>query len=417
MSSGNLPRTQHPELFRWSSALNPADYIQARYTVTSVHDGEATALGMAMEQSAGTVMIRDYVAPEQLKNWTIRVIATTAQIEPATAGLEPYHLATDVYAEQQQHAQTWSVTLAIPRRLLAGKAVQLLNVAVGELPRLGFLTRFRLDALTLPEDFGPGPGFGVAGIRQRFQRTHGPLLCRSMRPAVGLDTDTMARLNRDVLNGGYHLVKDDELQVFADNRAFRHHVEAMIAARDEARADSGEHKGYIANLICEADELAERWDIIKTLGVDGALVAPALQGFGTLTMLAREQRMPLLAHNTFSDLLTRHPGWGLDHDVLAAWMARFGADWIATSGEMGADVNVSEHAQVTATGEANATHRAMPILQGGKHPAGLPDYRQVIGSDDYMLIVASWVDGHPQGLPAAARLFRTAIDAQPARPD
>ena len=53
----------------------------------------------------------------------------------------------------------------------------------------------------------------------------------------------------------------------------------------------------------------------------------------------------------------------------------------------------------------------MPILQGGKHPQGLPDYRAAIGSDDYMLIVASWVDGHADGLPAAARAFLTAIDA------
>ncbi len=278
-----MPRTQHPDLFLWSQALDPAAYIHARYTVTSVHDGEATALGMAMEQSAGTVMIRAYVAPEQMGDWTIRVTAIEAQVEHATPGLQSYQLATDVYAEQQQ-ARTWTVTLAIPRVLVAGKAVQLFNVVVGELPRLGFLTRFRLDALALPEDFGPGPGFGAAGIRQRLHRPHGPLLCRAMRPAVGVGTDTMVRLNRDVLNAGYHLVKDDEVQVFADNRAFRQHVEAMVAARDEAQAHSGERKGYLANLICEADELAERWDIVKTLGVDGVPMSPVLQGFSTLSM-------------------------------------------------------------------------------------------------------------------------------------
>ncbi|MBK6416548.1 RuBisCO large subunit C-terminal-like domain-containing protein [Thermomonas sp.] len=408
MSSGNLPRTQHPELFRWSPALDPADYVQARYSVTSVHDGEATALGMAMEQSAGTVMIRGYVAPEQVERWTIRVLAIEAQAEPPASGLQPYQLATDVYAEQQQQAQTWSVTLAIPRVLVAGKAAQLFNVVVGELPRLGFLTRFRLEALALPEDFGPGPGFGVAGIRARLQRPQGPLLCRSMRPAVGLDADTMARLNRDVLEAGYHLVKDDELQVFADNHAFRQHVEAMVAARDQARATTGERKGYLANLICEADELAERWDIIKTLGVDGALVAPALQGFSTLSMLARERRMPLLAHNTFSDLLTRHPGWGIEHAVLCGLYQAFGADWIVTSGEYGATDGVG----MEDAWPFGRPQRAMPILQGGKHPHGLPAYRAAIVSDDYMLIVASWVDGHADGLPAAARAFRTAIDAQ-----
>ena len=55
----------------------------------------------------------------------------------------------------------------------------------------------------------------------------------------------------------------------------------------------------------------------------------------------------------------------------------------------------------------------MPILQGGKHPQGLPDYRASVGSDDYMLIVASWVDAYPDGLAAGARVFREAVDAQP----
>ena len=53
----------------------------------------------------------------------------------------------------------------------------------------------------------------------------------------------------------------------------------------------------------------------------------------------------------------------------------------------------------------------MPILQGGKTPEGLPNFRAAIGSDDYMLIVASWVDGHEEGIRAASAIFRAAIDA------
>ena len=204
---------------------------------------------------------------------------------------------------------------------------------VGEIPRLGFLTRFQLAGLDLPADFGPGPGFGVQGIRERFGCTHGPLLCRSMRPAVGLDTATMAGLNRTVLEGGFHLVKDDELQVFPDEAAFRTHVTAMLAARDAAREATGERKGYLANLICEPDELQARWEIVCTLGVDAVLVAPGIQGLGTLGMLARQTRMPILAHNTFSDLLSRNPGWGIAHPVLSGLYETFGADWIVTSGE------------------------------------------------------------------------------------
>jgi len=406
MSSGNLPRTAHPELFRWSDGLDPARYVVARYVVTSCHDGEATATAMAMEQSAATTAIRGYVQPGMIEDWTIRVLAIDADPSPAESEVPVSHLATEVYPEGAQAPRSWSVTLAIPLVLLSGRPAQLLNVAIGELPRLGFLSRFRLDALELPGDFGPGPAFGIAGIRDRFGRPRGPLLCRSMRPAVGLDLATMGRLNRDVLGGGFHLVKDDELQVFADDQAFRVHIKTMVEARDAARQRTGEHKGYLANLICEPDELQARWEIVNELGVDGVLVAPAIQGLGTLASLALQARIPLLAHNTFSDLWNRHPGWGIAHDVLTGWMERFGGDWHVTEGDRG------RAGAEPAPPARGGPRRSMPILQGGKHPDGLADYRRAIGSDDYMLIVASWVDSHADGLEQAARRFREAIDEQ-----
>ncbi len=406
MSSGNMPRAQHPALFRWDTGLDLQDYIRARYRVTSIHEGEATAMAMAMEQSCSTSAIAGHVGPDMLVEWTIRLLDVQAADTLPDSELRPYQLETEVYAEQGGGERDWLVELAIPRRLLAGKPAQLLNVVVGELPRLGFLTRFQLQGMDLPDDFGPGPSFGIAGIRKHFQRTQGPLLCRSMRPAVGLDLPTMAGLHRAALVGGFHLVKDDELQVFADNQVYRKHVQAMVAARDDARDRTGEFKGYLANLICEPWELAERWDILDALGVDAALVAPAIQGLGILPMLARKGSRPLLAHNSFSDLLTRHPRWGIAHDVLEQWLTCLGADWYVTTGDRG------QAGCVDPSGRAARPTRSMPILQGGKQPQGLPDYRASVGSDDYMLIVASWIDAYPAGLEAGARVFREAVDAR-----
>jgi len=406
MSSGNMPRAQHPALFLWTDELDPANYVRASYRVTSIHDGEATAMAMAMEQSCATTAISGHVVPEMLGDWTMRVLGVRSAGTSPSSELQPYQLETEVYAAQGEGQRDWEVELAIPRRLLANKPAQLLNVAVGELPRLGFLTRFHLTSLDLPGDFGPGPGFGIAGIRQAFGCPRGPLLCRSMRPAVGLSTATMAGLNRDVLIGGFHLVKDDELQVFDTNASFRMHVQAMVAARDAARDRTGQPKGYLANLICEPDELGERWDIVQEHGADAVLVAPAIQGLGTLSMLARQRRVPILSHNTCSDMLTRHLRWGIAHHVLDGWLERFGADWYVTSGE---------HGQAADRGGIPPPLRAqqaMPILQGGKHPQGLPAYRASVGNDDYMLVVASWVDAHPEGLVAGARIFREAVDSQ-----
>ena len=293
MSSGKIPRTQHPELFHWTPGLQATDYIRATYRVASQYSGTATAMAMAIEQSAGTSMIPGYVEPGMLEHATIRVIDVQAD-DVAGGAVAPYHLQTEVYAGSDGQERGWRIELAIPRCILAGNPGQLWNVVVGELPRLGFLTRFQLAELVLPDDFGPGPGFGVAGIRATVGVADGPVLCRSMRPAVGLSIETMARLNHDVLVAGYHMVKDDELQVFAGDDAFREHVRAMLAARDAARAATGERKGYMANLICEPWELQARWQFVCDAGVDAVLVAPGVQGLGTLQMLARERRMPIL---------------------------------------------------------------------------------------------------------------------------
>ena len=86
MSSGNLPRTAHPDLFRWSADLDPDAYVRARYRVGSLHDAEATAIGMAMEQSAATTAIAGHVQPSILVDWTIRVVSVQPLDPPGGPG-------------------------------------------------------------------------------------------------------------------------------------------------------------------------------------------------------------------------------------------------------------------------------------------------------------------------------------------
>lgn len=416
MSSGTLPPGACPPVFAWSEALDPKDYLLAWFRISTALDPERAALGMAMEQSATTVRIRGYVEPEDLAAWTIRVRSVLPAPPAGPSEVPGFALVTEAYGEgglPSTPEREWDVELAFPLCALLGRPSQLLNVLVGELPRLGFLTRFQLLSAPLPPGFGPGPSFGVEGLRQLAGRPKGPLLCRSMRPAVGLSTEVMARLNRDVLEGGFHVVKDDELAGFSTLEAFRSHVGAMVAARDEARDRTGEAKLYLATLICEPEEWDERWETVLKAGVDGVLVAPFIQGPGVLTRVAKQAKVPVLAHNTFGDLLTRHPGWGLRDEVVLGWLRDWGADWAVLPGDSG-----DEGSGPGTQGAWKATLRPepgakalMPILQGGKRPEGLAGYRATIGGDDFMLIVASWVDGHPEGLKAAARKFREAVDA------
>jgi len=415
VSSGNLIIPANIQPFLWNNDLNPTEYIFATYRVSATCSGENAALGMAMEQSASTLTIQGYVDADMVKDWTIR-IRKVDEVENNVndEAVKPFFLNTEVYAvADKNRSHCYDIELAVPAWLLGNKPVQLLNVLVGELPRLGFLTSFRLSGVRFPSAFGPGPAFGRQGILDLLGKDKGPLLCRAMRPGVGLDIPMMATLNRDVLTSGFHMVKDDELIQFADFTTFEAHLKAMLSARDAAMDITGERKLYIANLFCEPAELAERWDLALELGVDGVLVAPFIQGLGVLPYLAKQQQMPIIAHNSFSDFLTRNHLWGIDDSVLCHWMRHLGGDWFVTPGTFAADnfdMGACRQLMEIAVGEDNGLKGMMPNIQGGKHPAGLPTYRAAVGDNDFTLIVANWVDSHPAGLKAAAREFREALE-------
>ncbi len=414
MSSGNLIIPADIQPFLWHDDLNPSDYILASYRVCATCSGENAALGMAMEQSASTLSIQGYMEADMVVGWTIR-IRQVAEVHDSSNEevVKPFFLNTEVYAVADKHrSHCYDIELAVPCGLLGNKPVQLLNVLVGELPRLGFLTSFRLTEVIFPSPFGPGPAFGRRGILDLLGKERGPLLCRAMRPGVGLNTATMRTLNRDVLIGGFHMVKDDELIQFNDLAAFESHLRSMLAARDEAMDITGEQKLYIANLFCEQGELQERWELACALGVDGILVAPFIQGLGVLPWLAKQGQMPIIAHNSFSDFLTRNRHWGIDDTVLCRWIRHLGGDWFVTPGTFAADdidLAASRKLMHIAAGEDHGLKGMMPNIQGGKHPGGLPTYRAAVGSSDFTLIVANWVDSHPEGLQAAARIFREAL--------
>ena len=334
MSSGNLIIPSNSSTFWWNEKLDHTDYLFVTYRVTTTCDAEKAAIGMAMEQSASTQHIHGYVDRNMVVNWTIRICSITPlENQDRHIVVDPYFFHTEVYAEQFEYTScSYDIILAIPTCLVQGKPTQLLNVLVGELPRLGFLTSFWVSDIQIPQGFCPGPACGAKGILNLLDRVHGPLLCRSMRPGVGLDTDVMAALNRDVLVSGFHLVKDDELICFADHDSFTFHLRAMLSARDEAIEVTGEKKLYIANLICEPEELEKRWKTACDLSVDGVLVAPFIQGLGVVSWVARQAQIPVLAHNSFTDLLTRNRCWGIGDVALCSLLRHLGTDWLATPG-------------------------------------------------------------------------------------
>lgn len=423
MSSESL-HSADSALFEWHAGLRQSDYVIAHYRVETAVDPRLAALAMAREQSACTLRLPTGV--RALERHTARLRSVRVLGPAPEPLLTPYRLETSVYPEAAMGSpRVAEVAIAYPLANIAPGVVALLNHVHGELARLGFLGAMRLQDLELPAAAlagFPGPALGVAGLRERLQQARRPFLCRSTRPAVGLDTAAMIGIATEVLQGGFDLVKDDELTHDLAPSLVTERWPAYGRLVAEVGAICGEGRGFIVNLVDEPQAALAAAARARAAGALGALIAPGLQGFGALRTLGRDCGLAALAHNVGSDSLLRSPRLGLAPALWVRLCRLAGADWVMLPGEFATAAHESTGMQAcvdAALAPLPGIAPAMPILAGGKRATHMARYLDLVGSPDFMLIVAAAVDDHPDGPRAGAAAFRQAWDAlapAPAKP-
>lgn len=414
MSSESLS-LEHAEWFRWQPDLDRNDYVIARYRIVTAQAVDVVTLAMAREQSACTTELP--IGDLELRAHTARVFSVEDLGISHVRALPRYRLTTSVYADiaHAEDARAYEVCIAYPVSNLQPTASCLLNHCYGEIARLGFLDAAKLIELVLPEPFlrrFPGPRLGVPGVRALSGNASRPFFCRSTRPAVGLNTEQLMQVVEPVLLGGFDAIKDDELSEDLPPSRIEQRYAALAALRKRIEKETGERKLLFANLIAE-DQFEVIADCAKRHGLDGVLIAPGLNGFGAIRR-ARELGFIVLAHNAGVDAMVRPLHVGISEAVWTLLCRLSGADLIMMPGEFGGGKearppNAEEQAVLYETQRPLADFPpALPVLAGGKLAERLPVYRAIIGSNDYLLIVATAVDHHPDGLAAGARAFRLA---------
>ncbi len=416
MSTESLSR-EDVACFTWQPDLDRSDYVFATYLLETPIDPELAAVAIAKEQSMATLRLsaRGFESSAAMAARLVGVEVHGGVVDRLLPG---YKLTTEVYPDSGINGtmHRLSATIAYPLPILSGSIIQLWNVVFGEIPRLGFLNAVRLVDLQMPPAFlagFTGPRHGIPGLRMRTSAGGRPLLCRSCRPALGLSVAAMNAINEQVLSGGFDAVKDDELTVAASHDAYRDRLRTLAATTRAVEQRCGEKKLYFANVISDPDVSVEQLRIAEAAGVDGIIIAPAIQGLASARWFTRHSELPILAHNTVDDVFTRHPRFGVSSAVYLRLLRVSGADLVFLPGNFGTG---NEHpAEITGAVAACLEplgHIApcWPIIAGGKRAEKLQDYVRQIGSRDFMVIAATAVDEHAGGLAAGARTFREGCD-------
>jgi ribulose-bisphosphate carboxylase large chain len=215
------------------------------------------------------------------------------------------------------------VTVDYPADLAGGELGQLLVLLLGN---VSLQDGVRLVDVTLPPalaDALGGPRLGVAGIRALVGEPAGALLATALKP-VGMTSDQLAALAREVAAGGLHVVKEDQSLANQPWAPFAERVPRVAEAVRRANPNTV----YLPVVNGGAAGFAAQVRFARQAGAHGVLVMPGVAGFGALAHAAELfDGGIVLAHPSFLGGFTAGGSHGIAPDVLFGTLLRLaGAD-------------------------------------------------------------------------------------------
>ncbi len=326
------------------------------------------------------------------------------------------------------------VYIAYPAALFeAGSMPNILSSVAGNVFGMKAVDGLRLEDIRFPPSLVasfPGPAFGLPGVRQKMGVQGRPMIGSTIKPKIGLTAAEHARVCYETWMGGADTVKDDENLGNQSFNAFYDRVARTLDMLHKAEAETGEKKGYWANLTAATvDEMARRAEFIAAHGGIFAMVDFVTVGYAAVASL-RQITEPLgliiHAHRAMHAAIDRVPTHGIEFRVIAKTARLIGVDQIHTGTGVGKlEGGPEEMRERTAVLREAVTHPyrgvrfeqpwgeikpVIPVASGGLHPGHVPVLYHIFGPDAHFAF-GGGIHGHPGGSRAGARAVRAAVEA------
>lgn len=310
------------------------------------------------------------------------------------------------------------VRIAHPHANFGTRLPNLLTAAMGE----GAFHCHGIEAIKLVDIEFPdaflsafqGPQFGTKGLRQMLGVTDRPLFFGVVKPNVGLDPRSFAKLAQEAWEGGLDAAKDDEMLGDPDYSPFAERMQLVGEARRSAEDATGERKIFIANITDEVDRLNELHDIAVVNGVNAVMVNVMAVGLSGVRMLRKHATVPIVAHFDCIAPMARHPLHGVSTTVITKLQRIAGCDAIIMPG-FGARMATPEDEVLANCAECTkllgAIEGVLPVPGGSDWAGTLPLMLEKLRTTDFAMVPGRGVFGHPKGPRAGAMSLRQAWEA------
>jgi 2,3-diketo-5-methylthiopentyl-1-phosphate enolase len=308
-----------------------------------------------------------------------------------------------------------------------GDIATLLTMIFG---KYSFAGPARVVAVSLPEDYGTAPKFGISGLRQRTAVQDRPLFMGIFKPALGLTAHDHAELLREVAFTGLDLIKDDEILGDLPDAPTLERVRECRKVIDEAHTGTGKEILYAVNLTGPVDRICIRARELIDEGANALLLNVLCYGYPALEALARDPgvNVPIFTHPALAGAIggasDGNGEYGIDYSVLlGTLMQHAGADAVlypAHYGSLPFAAATEFRIRDLLRKPVGTRSASMPVPSAGIHPGVVGRVVKDYGND-VVLNAGSAIFDHPDGPASGVAAFFEALDfvrqGLPLRPD
>jgi len=389
----------------------PAAEIRVTYRLETAGDPEATAAKIASDQSTGTFT--------ELPGETAAVRARCAARVVGLTPLEPLATPSIPDVGGRGPYKRADAVIAYPLEAIGTDVAALMTIAIGGVYATKGLTGIRVMDIDLPDAWRchPGPQFGIAGSRRLTGVDSGPIIASIIKPSLGLLPEETAEVVRTLCEAGVDFIKDDEKLMSPGYSPLEARVAAIMPVILDHEQKTGRKVMYAFGISsADPDLMLRNHDLVLDAGGNAAVVNINSIGHGGMTFLRRRSALCLHAHRNGWDILTRHPGLGMEFRPYQKIWRLLGIDQLQINGIRAKywepDESFVRSFHDCMTPIFSEADRPLPVVCSGQWGGQAVETFERTGRTlDLMYLGGGGIHGHPMGPAAGVAATRQAWDA------
>lgn len=391
------------------------DRVLATYLIETPHSLEHAATVIAGEQSSGTFVS----VPGETNELKERFSAQVQSIEPLETADAPS--LPGCKPPRSSGARTTyrrgRVVISFPFHNFGPSIPTLLGTVAGNLYELQELSGIRLEDLELPQAFSeryPGPRFGIDGTRKLAKVQGRPLIGTIIKPSIGLSTEAIAKLVRDLATAGLDLIKDDELQADPPYAPLAQRVAAVMPEIERVADKTGRKAMYAFNITGDVDHMLRGHELVKKNGGTCVMVNINNVGFAALAHLRRHCDLPIHGHRANFGAMSRHPLLGIGFSAYQKVCRLAGVDHLHVGGFNSKFYETNEEVGqsiIDCLTPMFGDYRAMPAISSAQWAGSAVDIYAATKTNDVIHLAGGGIIAHPGGTAAGVRSMQQGWEA------